>query len=287
MSEMPEETIQETLRWLVPRKVLEYLDYRPETIQETDKAVRSFCPVHKEQVFRTYSFDSRTGKGRCSYTPCPAHKPIDLIQLTAMVKEIEYDEALAGLVHHFGLRIALPGEELPPENPLEMAREALAAGDLEKAYNGLAQVLSEEPGNVEVLCELLDLCEQLEKPDELADHQKNLAGIYFEQEENEKASEIFAKYLKIRPAEVETRLHYAECLSRLDQPDKMIEEMLQVGRIFEDREEWDKGIEIYERIDKLNPGSAQASEAIHKLLVKSGHHYVSGKGRWALHHNPG
>ncbi len=105
MTQLPQELIDTVLSNIDIDEVLNFLNYRTETIQKTDKAIRCFCPVHKEQVFRTLSFDLRTRKGRCSYTPCPAHTQHNLVDLVAMTHDIEPIEAVTMLSEHFNINI--------------------------------------------------------------------------------------------------------------------------------------------------------------------------------------
>lgn len=270
MSEIPKETEAAVLDALDTRAVLEYLAYRPDTIQETDKTVRCFCPVHKESVVRTLTIDKESKRGKCLYTPCPARKPTNLIKLVALAKGIEDDEALIELVQRFGIKVEVPGVADMLEKRLDAASMDLAAGDLEKAAAGFKHVLSVQSENIVALEGLANVYEQLDKKDELPKVLKKLAALHFRQENYQAAASVYEQFLQKAPRDIETRLRFAECLHRLDRKEAMLAEMFQVARLFEETDETDKALEIYHRIETLKPANLDVSGNVIDLLVKVG-----------------
>ncbi|MFP4580952.1 MAG: DnaA ATPase domain-containing protein [Candidatus Sumerlaeia bacterium] len=270
MSDIPKETEASVLKELDCRAVLEYLNYRPDTIQETDKTVRCFCPVHKESVVRTLTIDKSNKKGKCLYTPCPARKSTNLISLVALTKGIEEDEALIELVQHFGLKVEVPGVEDMLEKRLDAASMDLAAGELEKALAGFKHVLSIQADNLTALEGMATVCEQMERDEELTAILKRLAALHHRQNNFQAAASVFEQFLQRNPKDIETRLRFAECLHRLDRKEAMLAEMFQVAKLFEETDEPEKALEIYHRIETLKPGSEDVTNSVIDLLVKVG-----------------
>ena len=270
MSEIPKEILEKVLDGLDARAVLEFIGYRTDTIQESDKSIRCFCPVHKEEVFRTFTVEKDTKKGKCSYTPCPARKSMHLIKLVAMVKEEEEEEALAELVQHFGLSVDVPGVGSLLDKRLETAKQRLGEGDLNAAFTGFRHVLSLEPENATALEGMVRICEKQNRTGELGDLEKRLAGVHFNKGRLQEAAGVYERYLQHSPSDVEIRLHLAECRHSLGQKEAMIGEMVRVAKIFEENNETDKALEIYRRIDTLKPESIDIGHAIMDLLVKVG-----------------
>ncbi len=383
MTILPQELIDTVLANIDIDEVLNFLDYRTETIQKTDKAIRCFCPVHKEQVFRTLSFDLRTRKGRCSYTPCPAHTQHNLVDLVAMTHDIEPIEAVTKLAEHFNINLDLasfgieapqqtaapepaneqlmetspepvaetitepepepepeptqtmpepepvaeepeitvteeqeeelfqpdmpevqesPVAETPPEpeaeleieiepepvkeeavapppppppppkpiTPYEAAMQAIEDGNLEEACDKLVEIVERDPGNLDALEKLVDTLTQLGREDEVHQHERSLAQLYSNRNRIDDASQLYGHIVDSHPEDIELRLRYAECLHRQDNNDAMIAQMFTVGDLFEKAEEWDKALEIYRRIDAFQPGLDSTSEAIERVLIKSG-----------------
>ena len=134
MTEIPQETLDAVLSALEARAVLEYIGYRTDTIQEGDKAIRCFCPVHKEQVFRTLTVEKATKKAKCSYTPCPARKITNLVNLVAMVKE----EAEVRLMRQATAIVDYAHEEV---------RRFLRPGVNEKQIAGVAEKACRDAGS--------------------------------------------------------------------------------------------------------------------------------------------
>jgi len=210
MSAIPKETIKEVVDALDVREVLDYLDYRTETIQESGKVVRCFCPIHKEQVFRTLSVDVATKKGKCSYNPCAGHKSFDLIQLVALSKNLEYDEATVELAQHFQLHVKIPGAEKMLEQRLESASSLLAEGSLEEALEKFSRVLAIEPRNIEALEGMVQICELKRLTQQLAEFQRSLIDLHTGRGDHARAAQVWGKYIRANPTDVEMRLGYDE-----------------------------------------------------------------------------
>lgn len=270
MSGLPEETIKSALAQLDARRVLEYLDYRTDTIQEGPKGLRCFCPIHKEQAFRSFSLDLGKGLGRCSYTPCPGHRPVNLLELVALVRNIPVEAALAELAQRFSLQVTLPGQAALPDTPLETARKALAAGQADTAYEAFHRVLTGDPDNEEAMRGLVQVCRGRDAQDEAADLLKRIAALHLTAGRSAESAEAYEEYLKARPDDVEARLRYAECLHRLSRPDDVVAEMLRIGALFEAQKDSDRALEIYRRIQAFQPGSEEAAQAIEQLLLRAG-----------------
>ena len=49
----PEELIEEVRDAIEPVVLLRLIDYRIETIQNVGQTIKSFCPIHREPIFRT------------------------------------------------------------------------------------------------------------------------------------------------------------------------------------------------------------------------------------------
>ena len=75
------------LRKLEIRPVLEFMNYRLDTIQETDRVFRCFCPIHREEVLRTLTIDKKTSNVKCSFANCPGRDGVDLIEFRGFVAE--------------------------------------------------------------------------------------------------------------------------------------------------------------------------------------------------------
>ena len=269
MSELSKAIVQKVFQALDIVQVLRFLDYRTDTIQETSKSVRCFCPVHKEQIFRTYTFEPRTGKGRCSYTPCPAHAPHDIIGLTALYHGVDYETATEKLVEHFQLRVAVTEEEAAT-SPLLAAHHDLENGKTEEAYQSFTAIVAEEPRNVEALLGLVKACAALGRTEERATLQLQLAELYTSKRMWEDAANTYALYLEYNLEDIPTRLRYAECLHHLERKTQMMDEMMRIAELFEKRQEWEKAFEIYKRVEIFRPGVIETQEAMEELLAKMG-----------------
>jgi len=69
---------------------------------------------------------------------------------------------------------------------------------------------------------------------------------------------------------MEARLQLAECLHRLGRAEETINAMQGIATSFEESGEVDKALDIYRRIDTLQPGAVDVDGAIARLLVRAG-----------------
>lgn len=255
---------------LDPRAVLDYIGYRTETILESEKTIRCFCPVHKEQVVRSLTVERDTKKCKCQYAPCPARKQVDMVGLVALVKQIKPEEAMVELAQFFRLNVELPGAEELLQKRLDSAKTQLINGNYEAALAGFAHVLSMRPESLEALDGTAQVLERLNKFDDLGVVEKRIAGIFLEQSDHQEAANVLIRYLRHHPADVEIHLRLAECYHHLGQQESMIGEMLKVAKLFEEANETDKALEIYRRVETIRPGSQDVGESVIALLVKVG-----------------
>ncbi|HBF33126.1 TPA: hypothetical protein DDW35_01055, partial [Candidatus Sumerlaeota bacterium] len=270
MTEPLKDTIAKANSLLDPRAVLEYLAYRPDTIQEGEKVIRCFCPVHKEQVVRSLTVEKDSKKCKCQYAPCPARKPVDLIGLVALTKQVRDEEALVELVQHFKLNVEVPGMDVLLQGRLDAALTSVEQGDLDGALTGFGHVLSLQADNFTAL---EGTAEILAKQGKMAEHAailKRIIGIRLRAGDHDEAVRGLSEYLQNNPADVEMHLRLAECYHHLGQQESMIGQMVQVAKLFEDAKETDKALEIYRRIETIKPGANDINAAVIDLLVKVG-----------------
>lgn len=122
----PEPIVRAVLDGLHALDVLEFIDYHPESIQrDAPGRIRCFCPVHRETEFRSLEVDEAAKSFRCVEPGCAAHEGGDLIQLAALARGIDYDQALRVLVDEFVLDVLLPEDAEELQRGLDEAESYL------------------------------------------------------------------------------------------------------------------------------------------------------------------
>jgi tetratricopeptide (TPR) repeat protein len=69
------------------------IDYRTDTIQESGDKYKCFCPIHKETIFRSLTVERDRKRFRCAYSLCKGSRSGNLLQLWALAKEKDINEA--------------------------------------------------------------------------------------------------------------------------------------------------------------------------------------------------
>ena len=182
MSELSDEIIQEVNERLDIQRLVEAIGYRTEKVQDTGDAIRGFCPIHGERVFRTLSIDKATRTFRCSRANCAGAAGGNLIQLYALAREFDVEDALRDLVEHFSIPVSLPPDRRRFDRHAKAADNHLDHGkfdEAESAYADLMQVCEAE-GDLEgvgrVHGRLARLFVQREDIDRALEHARAMAG---------------------------------------------------------------------------------------------------------------
>ncbi|NUN94761.1 MAG: hypothetical protein HUU16_01190, partial [Candidatus Omnitrophica bacterium] len=81
---------------LDPEVALKKIGFRVDKVQRFGAQLRSFCPIHRDEVIRTLTIDVSKRTFRCSYGQCPGHKGGNLVELYAQARKIPLSEAALG-----------------------------------------------------------------------------------------------------------------------------------------------------------------------------------------------
>lgn len=279
MSIFPPKTIKEVHDALDVVELLRLIDYRTDTIQEIGTTVKCFCPIHKEHVFRTLILEKQQKTYRCSYSLCPGNKGGDLIDLYALVRGMDYDDALQALVSFFHLPVELPATE-------EMIHRTVEEGDnflylvsadssrsemyLEEALKRFQRVLSVAPNHPKALRGMYEICRL--KGDTAKITELSLQRIRVESESGrpEEVVNLCSNHLEMDPDNAEVRRRLAQALIALERPDAALAELMTLADLCEVREDYAGAIEAYRWIQKLDVGELDVHPMIVNLLVASG-----------------
>ena len=292
----PEETIRKLLEQIGNLPILEAIGYRVDTIQEIGDTIKCFCPVHKEAVFRTLIIDRRTRKYRCSYSLCGGHRGGDLIDLFAKAKGIGYDEAVQQIVKVLRIEIDLPPAGDFVQKTLEVAGNYLALQSYDDAREGFQKVLSVEPENLAALKGMLEIHRGRNEEEQRMQVLGRLAAVALKQKDFSEAAECCREILEKDPANVEIRLRYVECLIGREELHRALEEYMRLADYFETRQEFDKALDIYRKIETLDLDiidvyphiiqlmlvSDRARDAVEETLRKAAAHERKGEYGRAL-----
>ncbi|MBW7940049.1 MAG: hypothetical protein H3C63_14965, partial [Candidatus Omnitrophica bacterium] len=96
---------------------LKKIGFRVEKVQRFGTQLRSFCPIHKDEVIRTLTIDLSRKTFRCSYGQCPGHKGGNLIDLFMLSRKTSLGEAVLFWARelHIPTDHVTPADFAPPE----------------------------------------------------------------------------------------------------------------------------------------------------------------------------
>jgi len=265
----PEDRLRSLREKIEILPVLKAINYRLDMIQEVGEAVKCFCPIHKEAVFRTLVIDKKTRRYRCSYSLCPGNKGGDLIELCAQAFKIEYDEAVQRLIQALKLPIDLPPTEDVIRKSLEVAENYLALGSHNDALTGLKKVLATQPENVRALRGLLEIHRARNEEPQRFEVLEQLVALTLQDTQYAQAAEYCREILEKRPNDTEVRLKYIDCLIGQKEMHRALEEYMRLADYFETRQEFDRALDMYRRIEHLHLDIIDVYPHILHLMVVS------------------
>jgi tetratricopeptide (TPR) repeat protein len=265
----PEDKLRKLRESIEILPVLKAVNYRLDTIQEVGEVIKCFCPIHKEAVFRTLMIEKKGRRYRCSYSLCPGNKGGDLIDLYSKTLKIEYDEAVQRLVQHLKLPIDLPPSEDALRKTIEISENYLALAAYEDALAGLQKVLAVQPDNVRALEGLLAIHRARNEETPRLNVLARLVELTLKEGAFVPAADYCREILDKRPNDAEVRLKYIECLIGQKEMHRALEEYMRLADQYETRQEFDRALEMYRKIEHLNLDIIDVYPHILHLMVVS------------------
>jgi chromosomal replication initiator protein DnaA len=269
MSIYPEKTIKEVLSHLESDAVLDAIDYRTDTIQRIRDTVKCFCPIHKEQVFRTLIVSPKDKTYRCSYSLCPGNKGGDLISLYSLAKEMDYDQGLAELVEVLNLTIELPTTQEFIDKTVEVAENYLELGVLDEAEQGFTKIVEIQSNNIDAHKGLLEIY-TLQKNEELIiQGLKNVVRLLISNREYESAMNYGNQLVEKKPESKEVHNYMVDCYLGLEDFNSALGEYMNLADLYEEDGEFDDALNIYHKIENLGLDIIDIYPHIINVLVAS------------------
>jgi chromosomal replication initiator protein DnaA len=269
MSIYPEKIIKEIIDQLEARSILEAINYRTDTIQEIGDTVKSFCPIHKEQVFRTLIINTQDKSYRCSYSLCPGNKGGDLISLYALSHNLDYDQGIAKVVKDLNMEIELPTTQEFIDKTVEVAENYLELGVLDEAEKGFSKVVEIQPNNIEAQKGLLEIF-NIQKNAELIINQiKLVVCLLLEMRQLEDALLYCTQLVEKIPESKDAHSWMVECHIGLEDYPSALGEYMNLADLHEADAEFESALEIYRKIENLGLDIIDVYPHIINVLVAS------------------
>ncbi len=144
-----EEIIQDVNSKIDPEPLALLLNYHPEKIQVAGHQVKAFCPLHKEQAFRSLLLDAKTHGYRCMMKRCSGFEGGTFVQLWAQWTSQEPLQAALDLAEKLKLAVDVAALRVLGSDLISKARAAFTAGDLASARQMIDQAVAFDPRNLD------------------------------------------------------------------------------------------------------------------------------------------
>lgn len=270
MQIFPEDLIESIRAALEPEPLLRAINYRPETIQVIGHTIKSFCPIHRESIFRTLIIDSQSRTYRCTNKSCPGNEGGDMIDLYARAKGIGYDEALPELAGAFGVEVDMNVAQDYLRRAREVADNFFDMGAWNEALEQYERILRFQPESTDALQGVMKLYRQMGREEDAARISLRLASALASAGADEQAAELLQNYLSDHPADTPTRLAYIECLKRLGNEEWVAGEYVNLADTLTAQGEIEQALDIYRRIESMGLESIDVSLHILQILTAAG-----------------
>jgi hypothetical protein len=84
------------------QQVIQTIGWHPDKLIRSGDVYLAFCPLHRDEVFRTLVLNPRNNTYVCKHHGCPGHAPADLLDLLARAFNRTLPEVIQQLIDEMG-----------------------------------------------------------------------------------------------------------------------------------------------------------------------------------------
>lgn len=272
----PDDVVKRVLAGLDALDVLEFIDYRPDSLVRERGKIRCFCPIHRETMFQTLVVDEVAKTFRCSKDECPGTEGGDIVSLAAWGTRTDYDTVMRRLVEEYGINVALPQDQEALNAALVEADSfvALAASsktnrdeNRREARDRIDRILAEDAEHVQALRLLKRLLDADDRRGELSGVVARLADAELKVGNRDACSRMLQKHLAKHDGDFELRRRLADIFAADGERDRAVEQYMMVADLAEVAGKFEAAIGAYRRIEALGDTGIDAGSVISQLLV--------------------
>ena len=211
--------------------------------------------------------DTVTGLMEEARTSADNHSWDEAIELYSKVLEqdIDNDEACRQLARLYAVRGKFKSVI---ESNLRLMRVFINRQDIENAVQVANQLLLLVPESIEVRQELIKMYRSLGDMPEVIARSTELARLYAELDESDKALELLQSVLRDDPQNVEVGREVAEMYIQSGQVEQGASRYRQVADLYEAQGEYDKAIDAIQRVLVVNNNDSNSIFHLGELFVK-------------------
>lgn len=255
---------------IIPRRLLELIDYQVDKLQESGETIRGFCPIHGEGVFRTLLIDKVRKTYRCLYGLCDGQAGGTLVELYALSKKMPLEEAAAEIAKALGIEMALAVDDEYLAKNAEIADNFLALGAMEEAEKEFLQLVKLRPDFKRGHEALLHIYGSAKNVDRMADEHEALARLSLQSREYGEALSHARSLADLRPDAMATHQLLGQCYIEAYDREGAVGEFMAVAEICEGQGNYDAAIEAYLKVEELGSEQIDVSPHIVRAYLHAG-----------------
>lgn len=285
----PEGTLNEVNDALDSRRVLEFIGYKADKLQDTGDTIRAFCPIHRETVFRTLVVNKDRRTFRCMYGLCDGAEGGSLVRLLALSRRINEHEAAEALVDEFGISIRIPQDPELMKKNAEVAENYLELGYLDDAVKTFRAILEAEPSFERGHAGLLKAYIAQGDEEGQGRCRQALVRLALQNRQFDSALDQARELANSRPQDAACRKLVAECFLEMRDKESALEEFMAAADIYEATADWHGAIDAYKRIEDLDVDIVDISPHMIHAFTQAGQvedcvDHINGKAQRAANH---
>lgn len=182
------------------------LDYHPNKIQIAPNSIKCFCPLHKEQAFRSLLIEQKTKTYRCTMKKCIGFEGGSLVDLWALHRGLETLDAALDLAEHLKLDIDVASLRTLGSEMLKKAMVALETGEMVEARQSIEQAIAFLPQSAEAIQLSAEIYSASGELDKAREEFLRLADLHIETKAFEEARTLLAPIAEANSNDLDVNL---------------------------------------------------------------------------------
>lgn len=143
------------------------------------------------------------------------------------------------------------------------------AAQLEKAIAALEAMILLQPRSPEPRQRLIEIFRRANRPDAAMESMRELAALFQEAGELDKAVSVYRAILEVRPDDTRARMAYIETYSQFGPEQDLVTDYLKLAEIHRRHGEIPQAIAAYEKALQIEPDNTEYAEAFIRFLLEA------------------
>jgi tetratricopeptide (TPR) repeat protein len=257
--------IEQVNEQLDPVALLERIGFATDKIQVVGASVKAFCPIHKDTRFRSLLVDAKKNTYKCTVKTCHGYQGGTLVELYALVREIEPIAAASELARLFQLDVDTSHLDQVANAYLDEAERAFVDHDHERAEAAARQALQFRSDLMEARLLLANILAAKGESAQACDEFIAVAENYLSKGSYEDADRVLERASMDFPKNEDLlllKVHSAELQGQLEKAETLL---LQLASLRDEAGRSAENVGVYEKLASLFPEKLEYVEKLAEI----------------------